>query len=66
MSEQTYPFSLNEATIHDLIELIEDAYCPSDKLEAFLKELEKRRDQFVEERISRLDYDLMRHLEDSQ
>jgi hypothetical protein len=65
MGDDYYPFSLDEEMILDLIETIEDMYAPRDSILKLKEQLEKRRDQISEERLNRLDYDLMRHLEDS-
>lgn len=51
MTDVSYPFSLTEDQIIEVLEVVEDAYCPSAGVEAFIKKMNAIRDKAAEQRL---------------
>lgn len=51
MSDVNYPFSLNEADIVEVLEVLEDIYCPSPGLEQFIKRMKAIKEKASEKRF---------------
>jgi hypothetical protein len=46
-----FPFYLSERMIMDLLEAIEDMYCPSDDMQRFIDRLKKKKGECVIKRM---------------
>jgi hypothetical protein len=46
-----FPFYLSEQAINDLLEQIEDMYCPSDEMQKFIDRLKKKKEECIVKRM---------------
>lgn len=46
-----FPFYLTEQAINDLLEEIEDMYCPTDEMQKFIDRLKKKKEECIVKRM---------------
>jgi hypothetical protein len=62
----TYPFYVTEEGIRDLIEMIEDAYCPSEQLQTLLTKLKAKLQDLIDKRMKELESDVTSYLRENE